>query len=253
MEKSAQFCFYASLHDFLSSSQRNKSPIIYSFSNAPAVKDAIEAIGIPHPEVASIFINGTAAGFSHPLHHLDQVEVFPAGYPSAPPNGYALCSPYPEPERFVLDVHLGKLARSLRMLGFDTLYENNYSDNAIAKIAEKDERIVLTRDIGLLKQKIIQWGYWLRSQQAEEQLAEVIRYFKLQAKFQPFSRCIACNGRIIKTLKENVADRLPSKTKQYFNEFFQCQSCRRVYWKGSHYERMQTFIMTVNAQINQGQ
>lgn len=245
MDKSAKFCFYGPLNDFIQASGRDKTWISYTFKETPAIKDAIEAIGIPHPEVGAILSNNKAVGFMHPLHDLDEVEVFPYGHTPVLPQGYTLTSPYTGTERFVLDVHLGKLARSLRMLGFDTLYENNYSDKAIAEIAEKDARVVLTRDIGLLKQKMVQWGYWLRSQRSEEQLAEVIRYYKLRPKFRPLTRCLACNGIIEKTSKESVWDQLPPKTRQYYHEFYQCSSCRRVYWKGSHYERMQAFIRAI--------
>lgn len=250
MEKNAHFCFYGSLTDFLQAPGQEKIRIAYRFKDKPALKDAIEAIGIPHPEVAAMLVNGTAAGFFDPLHPLDQVEVFPAGHLPAVPHDYALRNPNPEPEKFVLDVHLGKLARFLRMLGFDTLYENHYADKNITEIAEKERRIVLSRDVGLLKQKIVQWGYWLRSQQAEEQLAEVVRYFRLRAQFNPFTRCMACNGIIEETSKNSVWDQLPLKTRRYYNEFYQCTSCGRIYWKGSHYERMQAFIRSID--LNMG-
>lgn len=138
----AQFKFHNSLNDFLL--PRNKhSWIRYSFNDTPAVKDAIEAIGIPHVEVKETFINGNVVGFYHPLQENDKVEVHPFVHiPSSP-------------QKFILDVHLGKLARLLRLLGFDTLYQNNFTDATIIELAVQDERIVLTRDIGLLKNKSI--------------------------------------------------------------------------------------------------
>jgi uncharacterized protein with PIN domain len=120
----------------------------------------------------------------------------------------------------VLDVHLGKLARALRMLGFDTHYENTLDDKTIAKVAVSESRVVLTRDVGLLKQKAIQRGYWLRSQQTPEQLREVMDYFNLHGAFRPFTRCIACNGSIVPVSKENILAELPPKTRLYFNDFF---------------------------------
>jgi uncharacterized protein with PIN domain len=247
MDHSATFHIHGSLNDFLQSTE-NCTRVPYHFNDKPALKDAIEAIGIPHLEVEAILLNSKPVQFFHPLQQHNQVEVFPADHSLALPPSYSLRPSYSGREKFVLDVHLGKLARSLRMLGFDTLYENNYTDKAIAEIVEKEKRIVLTRDIGLLKHKTIDWGYWLRSQQSEEQMAEVIRYFNLQTKFQPFTRCLACNGMIEKVSKERVADKLPPKTRKFFDEFFQCQSCRRIYWKGSHYERMQQFLSRLNAQ-----
>lgn len=243
MSKTANFYFHSALNDFLPSRRRN-SWLSYVFTAAPAIKDAIEAIGIPHPEVKAILVNDVPVRFSYPLQPQDQVVVFPFGYPLSLPKEYALRTAYQGPFRFILDVHLGKLSRSLRMLGFDGLYENDYSDQAIAHIAEKAQRIVLSRDIGLLKHRKISWGYWLRSQHPAEQLEEIINHFKLHAALRPFVRCMACNGLIQKTSKEEVWDRLLPRTRQYFNEFFQCRSCGKVYWKGSHYERMLEVIQS---------
>lgn len=185
-----------------------------------------------------LLANGVPVDFSYSLQTGDKVEVYPSDAGREWPEGYSLQAKHPAPDQFVLDVHLGKLARALRMLGFDTCYQNDYSDKTIAHIAETEKRIVLTRDVGLLKQKVIRWGYWLRSQQ----LAEVVRYFNLRPHFAPFTRCIACNGNIREVPKENVLAQLPPDTKLYFNQFYQCDSCKRVYWKGSHYERMQQFV-----------
>ena len=241
MDATATFEFFGNLNDFPSLSGRDNK-LLYKFSGTPAVKDAIEAIGVPHPEVDVILVNNQPVDFSHPLHADDQVAVYPADAKRDWPPGYSLQAKHPAPDRFVLDVHLGKLASALRMLGFDTFYENDYSDRAIAQLAEAEGRVVLTRDVGLLKYKNIRWGYWLRSQHLEEQLAEVVSYFNLKDKFTPFTRCLACNGQIAEVAKESVLEKLPPKTKLYFDEFYQCGRCKRVYWKGSHYERMQQFI-----------
>lgn len=241
MNSTAHFRFYGSLNDFLPAAKK-ESWLSYNFKGNPALKDAIEAIGIPHPEVFAILVNRVAVDFFQPLQAQQQVEVYPAEITPVLPENYLLKDKQPSIHRFILDVHLGKLAKTLRMLGFDCRYENEQSDQAIASIAEKENRIVLTRDVGLLKHKAIRRGYWLRSRKPEEQLEEVIHYFNLQNSYSPFSRCLACNGRIEKVSKESVSDKLPPQTNKYFNEFFQCFSCRQVYWKGSHYERMQEFL-----------
>ncbi len=220
----AQFTFHGSLNDFLRP-ENKYCPIRYSFNNAPAVKDAIEALGIPHVEVNNIFVNGHAVLFSHPLHAGDVVEVHPFLQISF------------SPPCFVLDVHLGKLARLLRLLGFDTLYQNNFTDKQIVRIAKEQERIVLTRDIGLLKHKSIQWGYWLRSQQPVAQAKEIVQRFSLENNIHPFSRCLSCNGLIQPVHKQDILDQLPPNTVIYFHEFYQCRDCKKLYWKGSHYER----------------
>jgi len=241
MSKSASFRFHESLNDFLLLSKRNGA-ILYSFNDTPAIKHAIETIGIPHPEVDVILVNGVPVDFLYPLHNNDEAEVYPAFATGKFPESWLLTPQYPFPEKFILDVHLGKLARALRLFGFDTWYENDYTDKAIVQIAEAEKRIVLTRDVNLLKHKLLKIGYWVRSQLVEEQLAEVVRRFKLKAKFKPFERCVECNGKIIKVDKETILDKLLPKTILYYNDFFQCNCCERIYWRGSHYEQMQQFI-----------
>lgn len=239
MKSVVSFRFYSSLNDFFPAGKGN-TDISYAFVQAPSVKDAIEAIGVPHPEVHVILVNNTIVSFDYLLKHGDKVDVYPL--PLQTDNTDAI---FPSEKRFVLDVHLGKLAKALRMLGFDALYENDYDDRTIARIAEAEQRIVLTRDVGLLKQKAVKFGYWIRSQHLEEQLKEVIKHFRLKSEFEPLSRCLVCNSTIVLTDKEKVEDLLPPKTKLYFQDFFQCPDCQRVYWKGSHYERMKAFVKDI--------
>jgi uncharacterized protein with PIN domain len=132
------------------------------------------------------------------------------------------------------------------MVGVDVLFQNNFTDNVVATIAEKDNRIVLTRDVGLLKYREIKWGYWLRSQRTTSQLNEVLNHFDLASAISPFTRCINCNGIIDCVEKEKVISQLPPKTIQFFNEFYQCRSCGKVYWKGSHYQNMWEKIRKLN-------
>lgn len=241
MKSVVSFRFYSSLKDFLPAGKGN-TDILYPFGQAPSVKDAIEAIGVPHPEVHTILVNTTTVTFDYQLKNGDKVDVYPLSQQTDKTDDI-----FPSEKKFVLDVHLGKLAKALRMLGFDALYENDYDDRTIASTAESEQRIVLTRDVGLLKQKAIKFGYWIRSQHLEEQLKEVIKYFRLKDGFEPLSRCLVCNSTIVSIDKEKVEDLLPPKTKLYFQDFFQCPDCRRVYWKGSHYERMTEFVKDVSS------
>lgn len=236
-----QFHFYGSLTDFLSTG-RSGHVLCYTFTEAPSVKDAIEAHGVPHPEVEKILVNGTCVTFHYQLQPNDKIEVYPAvkGLKACCTTG--CCN-----VKFVLDVHLGKLAKALRMLGFDTSYHNSYTDKYIATLAEAENRIVLTRDVGLLKHKIIERGYWLRSQHPEEQLLEVIKYFGLKEYFRPLTRCLVCNSGLQQVDKNSVYNLLPPKTKLYFHEFYRCPDCLRIYWKGSHYEHMEGFINKLSA------
>lgn len=236
MENAAGFRFFSSFNDFLSHANKN-ALIHYRFNGNPSIKDAIEAIGIPHTEVDAIIVNGSPVDFRYPLKDKDHAEVYPL-VNITNLTAKALTPSPVYPVRFIADVHAGKLAKELRMLSLDTVYENNFNDQQVAELAEKESRIVLTRDIGLLKHKKINWGYWLRSQHVNEQLKEVITRFNLADEIKPFTRCIDCNGNIVPVKKDQILKKLPPKTIEYFNEFYQCQCCKKVYWKGSHYENM---------------
>lgn len=248
MQQFALFFFYGNLNDFLSKKDKHTG-ITYSFTAIPAVKDAIEAIGIPHVEVEWLLVNGTPSRFYSPLHPGDRVEVYPWDSPPAPGSLPPLRDQRLTPHSFVLDTHLGALARQLRLLGIDTSYHPQSTDRELALISSTENRIVLTRDILLLKQKIIEWGYWLRSQQPQEQLLEVIRRYNLSPYFQPFTRCLSCNGVIYPVEKESVLECLPPGTRTYFHEFYRCSACGKVYWKGSHYERMVQFIKDLKEKL----
>lgn len=246
----AQFCFHSSLNDFLPKAQKHTA-ITYAFNQSPAVKDAIEAMGIPHTEVEVILVNNRPVHFYYPLQHNDYVEVYPASEKHWP-QGYLVREGLVRPNRFVLDVHLGTLAKILRMLGIDAAYQTDYSDGDIAQIAANENRIVLTRDIGLLKHRTIIWGYWLRSQYATEQVIEVLNYFHLSGEIKPFNRCLSCNGLIVPVSKEAIINDIPPKAVLYFNDFYQCSHCRRIYWKGSHYDHMQRTIADIWQQVKDG-
>ncbi|MFW6138818.1 MAG: Mut7-C RNAse domain-containing protein [Spirochaetota bacterium] len=246
----AFFRFYQQLNDFLPVNKR-KCFFQYVFSGRPAVKDSIEAVGVPHTEVGLILVNSSPAGFEHQIKHGDVVSVYPA-FKSIDVSGMnPLHIELPEERRFVLDVHLGRLARYLRMLGFDVLYRNNYTDPEIVEIAGKERRIILTRDVGILKTGEVRWGYWLRSQQPRRQLREVVEAFDLFPDIQPFARCMACNGLIEEVHKSKIEHHLEEGTRRNFNEFHRCTKCRKIYWKGTHYTRMKTLINRLRREIAQ--
>jgi len=236
-EPAANFRFYEELNDFLPQKWK-KTDFSYPISPNATIKDTIEAIGVPHTEVDLILINGHSVDFGYRLRNADRVSVYPIFETLNISNVTAL---RPDPLRiirFILDVQLGKLARLLRMFGFDTLYENDYTDTDIVRIAMETERIILTRDIGILKRKRVLRGYWVRSVHAEEQIREVLNHFQLENQLAPFKRCIQCNTFLVPVSKENILERLPLHIQQTFNEFQHCPRCDKIYWKGSHYERM---------------
>jgi uncharacterized protein with PIN domain len=241
VQKEAHFRFYEELNDFLPKKER-KRDIHYNFTGNPSVKDAIEALGVPHTEIDLILVNGVSVKFDYRLQHGNRISVYPVfeSMDIAP-----VLRLRPKPLRitcFICDVHLGKLARQLRMLGFDVMYDHTYCDSELIDKALEDRRIILTRDQGILKQKRVTHGYWVRSVEVNEQLVEAVRKFDLCKQVNPFTRCMMCNGLIEKIEKNYIRERIEQNTALYYNEFYRCPRCKKIYWKGSHYKRMEKRI-----------
>lgn len=235
----AQYRFYAELNDFLPPESHNAT-LTHQFKDNPAIKDSIESFGVPHPEVHLIVVNGQSVDFSYGVKDGDRCDIYPISQ-SVDISPVVPLRPQPEP-RFVLDIHLGKLAGFLRMLGFDTLYRNDYPDEELAWVSSTENRILLTRDIGLLKRGIVTHGYWVRSMNPHQRLEEVLRRFELFDSISPFSRCIHCNGTLEVVEKQDILHRLQPKTREHYDDFRRCEACDKIYWKGSHYEQMQDFV-----------
>ena len=238
---SATFRFYEELNDFLPP-ERRKRAFTHAFHGTPAVKDAIEALGVPHPEIDLILVDGASVGFEHRLEGGERVAVYPMFERfDIAPLGRLRPEPLREP-RFVLDVHLGKLARYLRLLGFDARYRNDFADPELVAIAADEHRVILTRDVGVLKHGAVTHGHWMRATDPSEQLVEVLEAFDLRRLVAPFTRCLACNGPLEQAAPTAVADEVPAGVLAEHDAFHRCTQCRKVYWKGSHYDRMQRFI-----------
>jgi uncharacterized protein with PIN domain len=236
-ENRAEFRFYGGLNDFLPPARRQLT-IPYRFLGRPGIKDSIEALGIPHPEVELIIVNGRAVGFDYPLADGDRVAVYPLFGSLELGDQPALREKIGSVPRFVLDVNLGKLARRLRLMGLDSLYRNDYRDADIAEIAAGEQRIVLTRDRRLLHAKKITHGYWVRAVEVGQQVEEVTRRFALDRLHRPFTRCLVCNGRLSPVAKTEVLAQLEPKTRLYYEDFYRCDACGKVYWDGSHVDDM---------------
>lgn len=242
----AFFRFYAALNDFLPVNRR-QATFSHHFDGQPSIKDTIEALGIPHTEVDVILVNGNAVDFSYLLHDGDRVSVYPP-FEHMDIGPAVRVRPNPLPEaRFVLDVHLGRLAAYLRMLGFDTLYRNDYDDPELAQISRDEGRILLTRDRGLLKRSMVKHGYSVRSTNPRDQLVEVVKRYDLFSAISPFRRCVNCNGLLAPIAKQDIGDRLPAETLSYYDEFKICGSCGQLYWRGTHTERMEQLIAYVRS------
>jgi uncharacterized protein with PIN domain len=238
------FRFYAELNDFLPIKQRSVR-FLYQVEGNPSVKDAIESLGVPHTEVDLILVNERSVGFGHRLQDGDRVSVYPV-FESIDISSLVRVRPAPLREiRFILDTHLGRLASYLRMLGFDTLYSNEFNDEALARISSEEKRILLTKDRGLLKRNLVTHGYCVRSGHPREEVVEVLKRFDLFGLVRPFSRCLRCNALLGPVAKEEVLEDLPPRVRQEQEEFRRCRGCGQIYWKGSHFERMQAFLQHV--------
>lgn len=222
--------FYAEFNRFLLSSRRDTT-FTHDFEGVRSIKDLVESLGVPHTEIARYVVNGSAVPPSYIVQDGDDIRVYPAE------NTFGVGE-----ARFVLDVHLGRLAAYLRMLGFDTLYPEDYDDANLARISHEENRILLSRDVGLLKRSIVKQGYFVRETDPWQQLAEVLRRYDLFAAISSFSRCTQCNGLLAEIDKNTVADRVPPGTQNHYDEFRECTSCEKIYWKGSHYDKMVQFL-----------
>jgi uncharacterized protein with PIN domain len=233
--------FYAELNDHLPPESRFHS-LEKRFDVPGSVKDLVESFGVPHTEVELIVVNGVSVEFAHTIRDGDRIAVYPV-WESVDVTAALRVRPAPlRDPRFVLDVHLGRLAAYLRMLGFDVLYRNCFDDAELVRISVDERRILLTRYRGLLRHGALTHGYWLRETDSRAQLAEILRRFDLRGLVRPFTRCISCNGLLEDVAKETVLAGLPPRVAGAFEEFRRCSGCGRVYWRGSHYRRMQQWI-----------
>jgi uncharacterized protein with PIN domain len=240
----AQFRFYGYLRRFLSLEHRNKS-FFHTVKGHPSIKDTLEALGVPHTEIDYISANGRWADFDYHLRGAERICIYPPGYASIGKVKRLAVPPRGTP-RFVVDSHLGRLVRHLRLLGFDSVYRNIFPDPEIIQIGISENRIILTRDIGLLKNKVIRYGCFLNNIDSLKQLREVMQRYNLYARIRPFRLCLECNGKIGPIAKNKIGHLLPPKVKQYYNRFYCCRSCAKIYWKGSHYDKMLAIVHRVS-------
>jgi len=243
----AELRFYEELNDFLPEDKRKRAfPV--EVDRARSVKDAIESVGVPHTEVDLVIVDGRSVDFAHLLRGGERVAVYPMFErldiaPLVRLRPRALRDP-----RFVADTHLGKLARHLRMAGFDTLYGSDWDDDRIVALSNAARRTILTRDKGMLRRREVDRGYFVRAVESEAQLAEVVRALQLEQLVTPFVRCRECNTLLEDAPREAVLDRLPEKVRAFYDRFKRCPGCGRVYWEGTHFARMKGVLERARAQ-----
>lgn len=228
---------YAELNDFLEPESRGVT-VRRPFRPHQTVKDVLEAMGVPHTEVDLILVNGDPVDFAHRPSVGDRIAAYPM-FEALDVGATERLRPVPlRDPRFVVDVNLGRLARLLRVLGFDVWWSSDADDAALADISLSQQRILLTRDRGLLKRRAITHGLFVHSEHPEEQTLEVIRRLDLRERLAPLTRCLQCNGPLATVSKDQVADQLEPLTRRYYDEFSRCTDCGKIYWAGTHYARL---------------
>ncbi len=238
-DRERTFTITLAFHDdlvlFLKREERN-GRIRRVLTHKASVKDVIESCGVPHPEVDLIIVNGKPVDFSSHLNTDAALEIYPAPAPSGLFPDLRLQAR--NVLSFVADGHLGKLTRDLRLLGIDVSYRNNALDSELLCTMTRERRALLTRDRRLLMHRVVQTGYYPRSQHSIEQTAEVIKRFNLAEKLAPFQRCLHCNELLTTVSKETVLEKLEPLTRLYYHDFRCCPKCGQIYWRGSHFNHL---------------
>jgi uncharacterized protein with PIN domain len=244
--RTAEFRFYEELNDFLPPARRKVS-FVHAFRGTPSVKDTIEALGVPHVEVDLILVDGRSVDFGHRLEGGERVAVYPV-FERFDISPILRLRPAPlRNPRFVADVHLGTLARYLRLLGFDTRWRNDLDDPEIVAMARAEARIILTRDRELLCHGDVTHGHWLRATEPVAQLEETLRALDLAGRLRPYTRCLECNGRLRPLERREAALRVPLQVFLVHRDFTRCDGCGRVYWPGSHRRRLDEIVERARA------
>jgi uncharacterized protein with PIN domain len=239
--------FHGDLDFFLASRARGGT-VARALGERTSVKDVIESCGIPHPEVDLILIDGQPVNFAHVVEEDRVVDVYPVGFLSTQFEKHRLQTAYVK--CFIADGHLGKLARDLRLLGFDVAYSRQAQDRQLLQTMKTESRALLTRDRRLLMHAVVQTGYCPRSQNSDAQTIEVIRRFDLFDSIAPFTRCLRCNGSLQKVTKAEVIEKLEPLTKIYYKQFRRCTGCGQIYWAGSHFLKLQKRLHEIRAVFN---
>lgn len=241
----ARIRFYGDLADLAWNTDRAGEAEVL-VARPRSVKDAVEACGIPHTEVDLLLVNGASVDFDALVGPGDRVAVYPA-FCTFDVDAVSRVRPAPLPPRFVLDVHLGRLAELLRLVGFDSWYGNDVADDELAMRARDDRRWLLTRDRGLLMRRTVTHGYLVRATEPRAQVLEVARRFRLSPELAPFTRCARCNGRLEAAPKNEVAHRLEPATRTAHDDFARCADCGQVYWRGTHAAALERLVAEVRS------
>ena len=238
------FRFYEELNDFLPE-HRKKTDFYATLKGKRSIKDMIEALGVPHTEIDLILVNGISVGFNTILHDNDRISVYPV-FESLNITDTTRLRKLPlRRNKFIADINLGNIVKYMRVLGLDVYYDALLSNREIIELSNKEKRIILTKNKQLLKFKDVSHGIFIRPGTTTEQIKRIIDYLDINNDIVPFSRCLRCNTLLKNVSKEQILDRIPPKTKKFCSEFVQCQSCDKIYWKGTHFIKMEKFVRQI--------
>jgi hypothetical protein len=240
----ATFRFYAELNDFLPETWRH-TRITHDFEESISIGNMIEGLGIPKAEIDLVLVNGESVDFTYQVQDGDRVTVYPV-FETFDVSAAVRVRPHPLREtRFVLDVRLGRLASYLRLLGFDAVLSKESSDEDLAAISLKENRIVLTGDSTVMEKGEITHGYWVRTSRPRRQAAEVIRRFHLQGQIAPFGRCPRCNEVLRTRKRRGVACGVSGGTHERCDSLDRCPACAHAYGRGAHAERLRKLLRRI--------
>jgi uncharacterized protein with PIN domain len=237
----AELRFYAELNDLLPKERRGRS-FARSVPLRTSVKDAIEAVGVPHTEVDLVLRDGQSVSFSALLTEDCRLSVFPVFERLDVSSVTRVrAEPLREP-RLLLDAHLGRVTKYLRILGLDAAFDERLDDGALAQVSREEKRILVTRDRELLKRTAVTHGCWIRAQTPRAQAAELIDRLDLGSRLAPLTRCLECNVPLVSVSSDSVKHAVPAAVLARHHDFTRCPACCRVYWFGSHVRRMQALV-----------
>lgn len=246
--------FHGDIKQLLKPRDRARQTICYLLNRRTSIKDIIESLGVPHTEVGSISTGDVQLDFEYIALSGEVYDVFANSVTSLPTKATTLRPTPLSTYRFLVDINVGKIARLLRMAGLDTaaVLELDPLPNKreIAQAGSTSNRILLSRDKEILKLRDVTFGRLIRSQDPYQQLKEVIDAYQLHPKLVPFSRCMKCNHMLEAVAKEIIINELEPLTRKYYNKFKRCVSCKCIYWRGTHYQRMRDIIEHLSTQNN---
>ncbi|MES9608855.1 Mut7-C RNAse domain-containing protein [Actinomadura sp. NPDC048032] len=214
---------------------RRESPARVPYDGTSTLGHLVESLGVPLPEAGPMTADGEPAG--------------PGARPAAGAEVRVAAVPRPQPvpldpgqvaPRFLLDVHLGTLARRMRLLGLDTAYHNDMDDPALVVQANEERRVLLTQDRGLLRRRALWFGAYVRGSRPDDQLRDLLDRFA--PVLRPWTRCTACNGELVPVDKQEIERELQSGTRRSYDVYGRCAVCGQVYWRGAHGDHLEEIV-----------